>query len=161
MGDYCERHESYSCAALHAGFVPAAQPLPAPRAVKQKVGTNPILLASLKRELKAERAENPLLALKRVDARLKFVDRVDAPGLFVKETNRFHARIAVEEWHYSHLLMPGIDDAFGVWEDGSFRGCVVFGRTAFAATSAPPPVHAISSCVVAAATTRAVPGLAA
>lgn len=38
------------------------------------------------------------------------------------------ARIAVERWHYSHVLPVGRLITFGVWEDGAFVGAVVYGR---------------------------------
>lgn len=40
------------------------------------------------------------------------------------------ARYAVEHWHYSRCMPAGKLVKVGVWEDGAFVGCVVFGRGA-------------------------------
>jgi len=36
------------------------------------------------------------------------------------------AKYAVEHWHYSHSLPVAKTVRIGVWEQGSFRGCIVF-----------------------------------
>lgn len=40
------------------------------------------------------------------------------------------ARYAVMNWHYSHTMPIGKLVKYGIWERGSFRGCVLFGRGA-------------------------------
>lgn len=40
------------------------------------------------------------------------------------------ALAAVRRWHYSRALPPPKLVRFGIWEDGDFRGAVVFGRGA-------------------------------
>ena len=40
------------------------------------------------------------------------------------------AKHAVEKWHYSHSIPAGKLVKIGVWEDGEFIGCVLFGRGA-------------------------------
>jgi len=40
------------------------------------------------------------------------------------------AKYAVEHWHYSRCLPAGKLVRIGVWENGSFIGCVIFGRGA-------------------------------
>lgn len=40
------------------------------------------------------------------------------------------ARYAVEHWHYSRRMPVGVAQRYGVWEDGRFVGCVLFGRGA-------------------------------
>jgi hypothetical protein len=37
------------------------------------------------------------------------------------------ARYACERWHYAHIIPRNKLAKIGVWEDGAFRGCVVFG----------------------------------
>lgn len=39
-------------------------------------------------------------------------------------------QFAVEKWHYSGSLPPPPRVSFGVWEDGLFRGVVIFARGA-------------------------------
>lgn len=38
------------------------------------------------------------------------------------------AKYAVEHWHYSKAMPSGKTARVGVWEDGNFIGCVLFGR---------------------------------
>lgn len=40
------------------------------------------------------------------------------------------AKYAVEKWHYSGCMPAGKTVKFGVWEDGKFIGCAIFGRGA-------------------------------
>jgi hypothetical protein len=40
------------------------------------------------------------------------------------------AKYAVEKWHYSRVMPAGKLTRVGVWEDGQFIGCVLFGRGA-------------------------------
>lgn len=47
------------------------------------------------------------------------------------------ARYAVEHWHYSRSLPTGKLVRVGVWEDGDFVGCVVFGVGACAQIARP------------------------
>jgi hypothetical protein len=40
------------------------------------------------------------------------------------------AKYAVEHWHYSHNMPKSKNARIGVWEDGRFVGCVIFGMGA-------------------------------
>lgn len=40
------------------------------------------------------------------------------------------AKYAVEHWHYSKTMPVGKMMRIGVWEDGQFRGCILFSRGA-------------------------------
>jgi len=54
-------------------------------------------------------------------------------GLLIDLCTPKAARYAVERWHYSQA-MPASFKVFrlGVWEDGSFTGCIIFGNGASA-----------------------------
>jgi len=51
-------------------------------------------------------------------------------ALHVAPCSHKAAKTAVERWHYSQRLPVGRMRRFGVWEDGSFRGALVFSRGA-------------------------------
>lgn len=40
------------------------------------------------------------------------------------------AKFAVERWHYSHRMPAGKMAKLGIWEDGEYIGCVLFGSGA-------------------------------
>lgn len=50
--------------------------------------------------------------------------------LQVAQCDRAAARYAVEHWYYSRRLPSGTLWLRGVWEDQSYRGCVIFSRGA-------------------------------
>jgi hypothetical protein len=51
-------------------------------------------------------------------------------GLRLAWATHEQARHACERWHYAGVLPTGKLDKIGVWEDGSFRGVVIFSRGA-------------------------------
>jgi len=51
-------------------------------------------------------------------------------ALRVEPCSYAEAKTAVLAWHYSERFPRGRTDKFGVWEDGRFVGCVVFGDSA-------------------------------
>lgn len=51
-------------------------------------------------------------------------------SLVVAPCSRKAAEHAVLNWHYSHLMPKAKLVTFGVWEDDSYQGAVVFGRGA-------------------------------
>lgn len=57
---------------------------------------------------------------------------VPATGLFVAPCSREPALWAVRAYHYSRTLPSGRALYFGVWEDGTFIGCVIVSRGACA-----------------------------
>ena len=50
----------------------------------------------------------------------------DKPGLKLDWCSYAAAKYAVEHWHYTRRMPGGKMVSIGVWEEGSFRGCVVF-----------------------------------
>lgn len=47
------------------------------------------------------------------------------------------ARFACENWHYSKTIPSGKMNRFGVWEDGNFKGVILYGRPAFPSIGKP------------------------
>lgn len=47
------------------------------------------------------------------------------------------AKYACENWHYSKSIPSGKMNRFGVWEDGNFKGVVLYGRPAFPSIGKP------------------------
>ena len=56
------------------------------------------------------------------------------------------ARYACETWHYSQCLPAGKTVKIGVWENGSFIGCVIFSRGANASLGKPYGFTQLESC---------------
>ena len=52
------------------------------------------------------------------------------PELHIAPCGYDAAKFAVEHWHYSGSMPVGKRVSFGVWEDDSFRGCILFARGA-------------------------------
>ena len=51
----------------------------------------------------------------------------DKPMLKLDWCSHEAAKYAVEHWHYSRCMPVGKLDKIGVWENGKFIGCVIFG----------------------------------
>lgn len=52
------------------------------------------------------------------------------PELHIAPCGYEATKFAVEHWHYSESMPVGKRVSFGVWEDDSFRGCIMFARGA-------------------------------
>lgn len=68
------------------------------------------------------------------------------PGLRVDWCSYEAAKFAVGRWHYSRSMPGSRLMHFGVWEDGSFRGAVVFGRGATARIGKPFGLDQVQIC---------------
>lgn len=55
--------------------------------------------------------------------------------LTLEYCDHYSAEYAVKNWHYTGRLPAAITDKIGVWEDGKFVGCVIFGHGAGGATN--------------------------
>lgn len=56
------------------------------------------------------------------------------------------AKYAVEHWHYSGALPPPKLVRFGIWEDDTFTGAIVYGRGATEKLAAPYGLHPTEAC---------------
>jgi hypothetical protein len=70
----------------------------------------------------------------------------DKPILRLDWCSHEAAKYAVEHWHYSRAL-PGADSVkCGVWENGTFIGCVLFGRGATPELCKPYKLNTVQVC---------------
>lgn len=68
------------------------------------------------------------------------------PSLQVGVCSHEAAEYACRNWHYSACLPSGKLSRFGVWEDGRFIGCVLFGRGATPAIGKPFGLTQLEVC---------------
>lgn len=56
------------------------------------------------------------------------------------------AKFACEKWHYSETIPAGKLMKYGVWENDSFRGCIIFSRGASPSIGSPFGLEQIKVC---------------